>query len=43
MTEKRFTHCGCEYYEKGVCLAYWMVYSNAWNIDLYNYCLGDVE
>lgn len=42
MTQKRFTHCGCEYYHKGVCLNYWMVYNNAWNIDLYNYCLGGI-
>lgn len=44
MTEnKRFTHCSCEYYNKGVCLAYWNVYGNAWSIDKYNYCLGDLN
>ena len=43
MTKKRFTHNNCEYYHEGVCLAYWNVYGNAWNIDKYNYCLGDVD
>ena len=40
---KRNIHNNCEYYDEGVCLAYFNVYGNAWNIDQYNYCLSDMD
>lgn len=43
MGNKQFIHSNCEYYNDGVCLAYWMVYGAAWKIDDYSYCLGDMN
>ena len=41
--KKRFIHNNCEHYNEGICSRYLNVYVNAWDIDKYNYCLGDMD